>query len=252
MSELKYFTDKRRWLLDKFPELNELEPLWGKYCHVPLDLPVYNYPNINHWIKKRLVPNRKILGDIAYPEAGDTNYDTVEVYPNNPPPVENWTVNLRNEFLYIFPDFMERLMEDFPFKVKPNLSFWSCNKSVLLHRDDTEFADFPSSFRIMLTDENPQQTLSLVEALPDQEPDWSTNYIVPRTEDSNSYVWNNLRTKHKSTYDPAYRKILLIIGWGGFDIKKYNDLMERSVNKYKDQLMVSKYALSDFVINEKN
>lgn len=246
--EQTFFTDSRNKLLKDQPELIELENLWSKYCFVPLDLPVYDYPEINKWFWEQSTPIRKIEEDIASRNTGDVNFDGINVYPNGDMTIPDvWTANPKQEFLGLFPELLERIMDEFPFKTIPSLKFWSSNKHIHFHRDHSEFTDYPTSFRIMLSDDNPNQTLKLIETLPNKDPDYSSMFTIPRIPETNSFVWNNLRTKHGSTYTPEYRKLLLIIGKVKLDIKKYNDLMERSVSKYKDFTLTSIRTSTDYL-----
>jgi hypothetical protein len=98
----------------------------------------------------------------------------------------------------------------------------------------------------MLYDENPEQTLGLIRSLPDSNLRLSDKFMLPRLEETNSFAWNNLRTKHGSTYNPAYRKILIIIERYNLDIDKYHNLMERSVNKFKDYLLMCDRPTSEY------
>jgi len=245
ITERSQFTINRSRQLEKYPRLAELE-IFGEYSYVPLAVPVYNYPEINQWFANHAVPNKKIKADIASPVIGVTNYDVVDVFPTgNTNKFDHWTTNPKQEFLTLFPFFMERVMEEFPFTVVPHIKLWSSNRPVRPHRDQTEFTDYPSSFRIMLFDNNPQQTLYTAEKLPDSK--MNDRFFIPRLEETNSFVWNNLRTVHGSLYNPEFRKLVLIFDECGIDIKKYHDLLERSVSKYKQQALISQYKKSDYL-----
>jgi hypothetical protein len=99
----------------------------------------------------------------------------------------------------------------------------------------------------MLYDQNIAKTLSLSECLPDQEHDLTTEFPIPKILDTNSFAWNNLRVKHGSFFIPNVRKIILILDWYELDVDKYNKLMQRSVEKYKNYIMHSKKNLNDFI-----
>jgi hypothetical protein len=94
--------------------------------------------------------------------------------------------------------------------------------------------DMPLAMRIKLFDSNPTETLSL---LTDPIKEHNNTYVtLPRVEDSNSYAWNNLRTKHASTWRPNARKILFI--WrdklaNAQQVNQYVDLLDRSIAKYQ-------------------
>jgi hypothetical protein len=104
--------------------------------------------------------------------------------------------------------------------------------------------------RIKLFDRNPQETLQL---LTDPIKEHNNTYIsLPRTEESNSYAWNNLRTKHSSTWSPTARKILFI--WRDKlettqQVNQYVDLLDRSIAKYQgtDKLWIDTNSTSDYL-----
>jgi hypothetical protein len=100
----------------------------------------------------------------------------------------------------------------------------------------------------MLYDTNPVQTLKLAECLPDHPEDAELLKIpIPRLAETNSVVWNNLRTKHGSFFVEPFRKIILIIDRYELDVERYHELMERSVEKYNNHLMISDRNLNDFI-----
>ena len=70
--------------------------------------------------------------------------------------------------------------------------------------------------------------------------------FLPRAPDTNSFVWNNLRVKHGSVYDPAYKKILAVVVCP-IDIERYSSLMETSINMYKDYCIVSNNSIENYV-----
>ncbi len=249
MLEKEFFTKRRNEQLSVWPEYKKLEQ-WGKYCYVPLDIPKFENQKLVDWFNNKKKPIYKISPDIASEKYDITNFEAVDVLPTGESEEQHtviWTLNTQQNFLSIFPDVYEQIMTYFPFKSITRMRFWSSTKNILYHKDHTIFTDNPSSFRIMLYDENPNQTLGLVPSLPDVPSDMKNIFLLPRIENTNSFVWNNLRVKHGSDYDPAYRKILLIIDRYDLDIKKYNNLMEKSINKYKEFTMVSENKLVDYI-----
>jgi hypothetical protein len=245
--EKDFFTSKRSEQLKHNPELIETEK-WGQYCCVPLDIPRYEYPEIVEWYFERATPIHKLKPDIASPGYGVNTFDSVDIFLNSD--IENhiWSINPQQEFLTLFPNILDRILQDFPIKTVDRLSFWSSRQKVKYHRDHTKFIDYPSSFRILLYDANPIQTLKLTECLPDQKVlPTSSKFPIPRLADTNSVVWNNLRTQHGSTFIPSFRKIILILDRYTLDVERYHELMERSVKKYNDHLMISDRNLNDFI-----
>jgi len=246
MLEKEVFSARRLEQLKYNPELITTEQ-WGNHCCVPLDIPRYDYPEIVSWFFDKAKPVYKLKSDIANPEYGMTNFDSVDIFITDKIEDHIWSVNPQQEFLTLFPNIVERILKDFPLKSIRKLILWSSHKHVRFHRDHTKFVDYPSSFRIMLYDENPIQTLSLEECLPDQKSTMVNQFAIPRLTDTNSFVWNNLRTQHGSFFLPNFRKIILIIDWYELDVPRYHELLERSVVKYNNRIMFSDKNLNDFV-----
>jgi hypothetical protein len=225
MLEKDVFTERRLDQLRYNPDLLGTEQ-WGKYCYVPLDIPRYDYPELVDWYFDRAKPIYKLKSDIANPDYGMTNFDSVDVFVNGKIEDHIWTTNPQQDFLTVFPEVLARLYKDFPFKSIDRLNIWSSHRGVRFHRDHTKFVDYPSSFRIMLYDSNPIQTLGLSEQLPDQpEETLFYKFPIPKLPDTNSFVWNNLRVKHGSFFIQQFRKIILIIDKYELDVDRYHDLI---------------------------
>jgi hypothetical protein len=99
----------------------------------------------------------------------------------------------------------------------------------------------------MLYDTNLISTLRLIPSLPDTPNEFAGIFPIKLIPETNSFVWNNLRTKHGSIYIPPFKKIVIILDRYDLDIDRYNDLMARSVKKFKSQAMISKHSLNSFV-----
>ena len=131
-----------------------------------------------------------------------------------------------------------------PFKEIWRIRLFSSTKAVPIHRDHSKFIDFPGAFRIMLHDTNPTSTLNLIDS-PFKKP--TKNFILPRLDDTNSFAWNNLRTKHGSLFNKNYTKILAVLDYGEIDVGKYISLMDRSISKYRDYVMLSNNSINDYI-----
>lgn len=252
MLEKDVFSTRRLEQLKYNPDLITTER-WGNNCFVPLDIPRYDYPELVSWYFERAKPVYKLKSDIANSEYGFSNFDSVDVFIDDKIEDHVWSINPQQEFLSRFPNIVERIYKDFPLKSIRKFILWSSIKPVRFHRDHTKFVDYPGAFRIMLYDNNPIQTLRLAECLPDQykereiEEKEVYTFSLPRLPDTNSFAWNNLRVKHGSFFIKNFRKIILILDFYELDIKRYHDLMERSVKKYHEHLMISQKPLSNFV-----
>lgn len=247
MEEFKFFTDRRRWQLKGWdPRMPEVEQ-WGKYCFTPLDIPRIESDELVDWFFKNSKPSVKLKEDIANKSTGVPVFNSVDIFPTGVEDnMEFWSINSRPDFLTKFKHIQDQLLEYFPVREITQMRMWSSNMNIMWHRDQTRFTDNPNSFRIMLHDENPEQTLGIVKSLPDTPLDLANKFLIPRLAETNSFAWNNLRTKHGSDYNPKYRKILIIIERYDLDIDKYHALMERSVNKFKDYLLTCNRQTSEY------
>ena len=251
ISEIEFFTTLRQQQILKPDYRSDIEK-WGNYCYIPLDIPKFHNSKFVEWFFEKAVPVRKLKSDISTDQYGGTNFDSIDVNIDQWQGGGIWEQNNQNDFLTLFPELYNDIITYFPFKYIGKITCWSSNQHVRWHRDYSRFTDNPSSFRIMIHDENPKQTLYIAENLPDTKIEVSNKFLIPRLEETNSFVWNNSRLKHGSFFNFTLnkvhpRKILLILDRYELDADRYNDLLERSVKKYQDNVLMSKYTLSDFI-----
>jgi hypothetical protein len=260
MDEKERFTYyRRRDFKISGGRLREVEQKWGKYCFVPLDIPKLSEADkITDWFFENSERVSKLRPDvstfeirptISKTDMGRSAFKSIDVLVDSErKDTKVWSLNTNHNFLNEFPRFHQELMDVFPFVKIEHFRFWQSTGYINSHRDDNDFRDFPCSFRSMIYDENPSPTLHVEEFLPNKTiPTKST--AVPRLEDSSSFVWNNLRTKHYSNFDHRYNKILLIINDCHIDYKKYDQLLEKSIVKYSSSLLVSDYFIDDYIEN---
>lgn len=247
MLEREFFRSKREEFIINSPELIQLEK-YGQYCLVPLDIPRFVQPELVKWFFEESKPSYKISPDVATDITGYSKFNTVDVMPLNESNQQDvWSLNIRQDFMIDFKDFYEEIMYYLPFKTISRIRLWSSTEPISFHRDQTKFLDFPGAFRIVIHDENPFQTLSLIDTLPDSTEDLSSNFFIPRLKTTNSYVWNNLRTKHGSTFKTGFRKIVIILDRYELDISKYQALLDRSIKKYENYCLTSQRLLKDYI-----
>jgi len=224
---------------------------WKNYAYIPLDIPKFDCPEIVEWFFNRCAETKKLNISHHNPSIYDLFFNTVEIYYNekskNRTKKYRTANNLTDEFMEKFPDFYNKLLENFPFKSVGYLMFLNCTDEVKMHRDHENIVDGPTQFRIMLYDENPISTLGFVDSLPDTEVDLSKKFLTAQLEDTNSLAWNNLRVKHGSSYNPKYKKIILGIIDYELDMPRLHDLMKRSVEKYQQHAMIIDRPTSDYV-----
>jgi len=224
---------------------------WKEYCYLPLDIPRIDRPDIVEWVYQTCKKSEKINISTLNPALKEIPFNTVEVYYHGTSALAKRTsrirtVNIRNDFIETFPDFYDQIIELFPFKSFNYLMFLNSTSDVMFHRDQETVFDGPSQFRIMMHDSNPQPTFGFVNVKPDETPDLTQIHYEVRLPETNSLVWNNLRTKHGSFYTLGYQKLILGILDYELDIPRLHDLMKRSVEKYKDYAMIVSGPTSDY------
>lgn len=233
----------------------ELERAYGKYLLVPYDLPKilpYDMEKFVDFYFKHAKFSIKIKEDIASGFLGDrppgrTPYLSLDSCPSTDTTI--WEKNYVPEMYTEFPELFEQIHDYMPFLEKGFMwKMWSSVKDIIPHRDVRTMIDLPMRLRIKLYDDNPSETLSL-ELAPIDKPivgPWPID--VP--EDTNSFAWNNLRTRHRSVFNQGHKKILFIAfsNYTGKGLNQYIDLLDRSISKYQDRLLIDKYTdISDYI-----
>lgn len=224
----------------------ELEKDYGRYCFVPLDIPVIFDEKIVDWFFEYKKSITKLKPDVADTKFGYSLFNSVNVCLDDRYKVANpiWSDNQYPSFKQDFPHFYQQMMDYLPLAKIPRFSFWNSTSLIAPHRDHSCLLDMPTGVRVMVYDENPVDTLYFYE---DTESYKGRKTYISRITETNSFVWNNLRVEHGSDYDVGYSKILLIINDFIPDYKKYRDLIDRSILKYADKLVISDNAIEDFI-----
>ena len=232
-------------------ETNKSVEDWCEYAYVPLDIPRFNCPEIVDWFYSICKPVERTKVTSSNPDIYELNFNSAEVYYDGNVSKKKTTrfrsVNDRPDFIEKFPDFYQQIISTFPFKSFKYLMFLNSTGQVPYHRDHENFLDGPTQFRIMLYDENPEETLGFVNAKPDEKIDANNIHLHQRISDTNSMAWNNIRLKHGSSYTPGYKKLILGLLDYELDIDRFNDLMNRSIEKYKDYVMIVSGPTSNYV-----
>jgi hypothetical protein len=212
--------------------------------YLPLDIPSIkpNDPELFlSWFLERAKTVNKVRADVA----GDAyKADRTFLSVNSPNQLDDiWEQN-KHDVLTEFPEIAEGI-KALPFDGEPEFSLWSSERPVGLHRDQSPWEDMPSSFRIMLYDNNPRETLFIRQCVPGAS---NSNPILPLARtDTNVFGWNNVRAKHGSSYHDDHIKILMIFTRATMNLEKCEDLLERSVQKYGNLAHLSKKALPEFI-----
>lgn len=227
-------------------EMKELERKFGKYLFVPLALPVFELPDKDHffhWWDRHAIKPQKVVSEHLSPETGYSSAEAVDLIEKFK---HYWTPNMQTDsFVKEFPKLWQQFNDLLPIDNILTLHLWSSFKPFTEHRDPGEVVDIPMSFRIKLYDENPEETLYIFDN-PTKPYSCGEDIQIPRVPNTNSWVWNNLRVKHGSVYTPGYKKIL-VIATGVINVERYEELMNTSIDTYKDYCVVSKYSLENYI-----
>ena len=234
---------------------NELEKTYGKYLYIPFAIPKI-LPNDQERFVKFFFDNAKHAGKQQEDLSTGTfspsrrTYRTIDSRSPGWTPV--WTLNSEPDMYTEFPELFEQIHDYMPWVGDKNFrwNMWSSASNVPAHRDHTSMVDLPSAMRIKLYDTNPEETLSL---LVDPIKEHNNPYVkLPTIEDTNSFTWNNLRTKHKSIKIPSSDKILFI--WRdklitAQQVNQFVDLLDRSIARYQDtdKIWIDSNPVTDYL-----
>jgi len=250
--------------LEKNHPLNlELEKAYGKYLFVPFDIPKIVPHDIEKFVEYFYFNAQRInkrMADLSGTTEDKENLPYVSITSTT----KNWDgrsfdLNPSDNIYHDFPEIFEQINDLLPWvgDIDFKWTMWSTHHNVLLHRDIGAMIDAPISARIKLFDTNPFETLTLHLDPIDKDDSFKKVWPLPIPADTNSFAWNNVRTKHKSVFIPSknkmkYRKILFI--WrGGLTSKKqvnqYTDLLDRSIAKYQNETLVdTDNTVEDYLI----
>lgn len=234
---------------------SELELAYGKYLFVPYDIPRIKIDDIDKFIvffNKNAKHASKTVSDLAsgtFP-ASNRTYRTIDSVTPGWTPI--WSLNPIEQIYTEFPEIFEQVHDYMPWVGNKNFrwNMWSSSKDTPAHRDFTSMVDAPTSMRVKLFDNNDIETLHLVVDPIKKHTNIHVN--IPKLPETNSFAWNNLRTKHGSFKIIDRMKILLI--WRGRlltdqQVNQYVDLLDRSIAKYKDtpHLWIDDNSASDYI-----
>jgi hypothetical protein len=229
--------------------IKELQRLSKKYRPIrwlPLDIPKFEFEDYNKFLEifdREAIEIVRTKPDSAEPwekeahplgKSSDWYKPTFKgLYPHtsNPGKFEEENLGIWTHKYYphpVFEPMVEHIKKYFPFHFIDHMYIWESVVPVDLHTDQTKFWDAPTEFRLMIHDENTQPTLFVTDI-----DHYDQNYIDLPT-DTNTFCWSNGSQMHGSDYF-GLRKQLLVVN-GTFSISKLEDLIDRSVAKYKDQL----------------
>lgn len=123
---------------------------------------------------------------------------------------------------------LEQVAAYFPMWGFTSIFIWQSTMEIKAHQDQGAFWKCPTEFRAMLHDENTEPTLYIADI-----EHGDVNYIdLP--PDTNSFCWSNGTQIHGSDYHGKNKWLLCVAGIQ--HSAKCDELFERSIAKYKDQL----------------
>lgn len=241
----------------------ELEKAYGKYLFVPFDIPKILPYDMEKFVDYFFLNAKRIgkrMADLSGPIEDQENIPYVSITSTT----KNWdgrSFDLKplENIYHEFPEIFEQIHDLLPWAGDKDFKWtmWSTDHNVPLHRDIGIMIDAPVSARIKLFDTNPFETLTLHLDPIDKDNSFKKVWPLPIPKDTNSFAWNNVRTKHKSVFVPSndkkkYRKILFIWRNGlgtKQQVNQYIDLLDRSIAKYqKETLIDTKNTVEDYLI----
>ena len=253
-SAIKYFTNNDRSKHDTTPlpdwykkKMAELGVKYKTIRWLPLDIPKIQFDDFDEFLN---IWDRECIDSIRlkpcpaepwtkedHPYGKYSNYykpqfKSLHFYTNNP---DNFEVTERGNFAYrfyshpIFNKIVEQLHDLFPFQEIIHARIWESLKPVYPHRDETFFWRSPTEIRIMLYDKNTIPTLYIADIK-----SGNIIYIDLKGLDTNTFCWSNGTQVHGSDFKGARKHLICIDGI--IDPKKLEDLLDRSIIKYKDKI----------------
>lgn len=237
---------------------SELEKTYGKYLFVPYDIPKilpYDIEKFKDFYFQHAKFSNKIREDIAegYLKERDhemTPYLSIDSQKETSAKAV-WSKNYVPEIFTEFPELFEQIFDHMPFLQQGFMwTMWSSAKDIIPHRDLRSMIDMPLRVRIKLYDDNPVETLA-VQLAPINKP--ADKWIsIPIPDDTNSFAWNNLRVRHRSSKVEGHSKILFIsfANYSGKHLNQYVDLLDRSIARYQNNLLIdTRTTIDDYIIS---
>jgi hypothetical protein len=240
-------------------KLSECPRLTEKYkgiAALPLDLPRFELDSADNfwriWNEEKARVDRQHIDRGAVGKSPDkvskeyTQWDGIAMYEDKEVlGSAAWVTKDSPAMAESQPAYLKSIFDNLPFVRIRSVRLWSSNCVIPGHYDGNMPASldgklrFPTEIRIMLDDQNPKETFWLAPVsqykphttVPDE-----AKMHVRLPPDTNTFVWNNEDCIHGADYDPAYKKILVVIkGW--VDIDRLETLLDKSIAKYPDYVV---------------
>jgi hypothetical protein len=228
--------------------LEKMKVLGDKYREVrwlPLDIPKIEFEDLEefkHTWHQESIDIIRIRPDVAEPwekekhPAGDKSswynvgFQGLTLWQNPMIPIDSGSFAAKeyqgnNKQL---KRIVEQVFEYFPIQWMQSIFIWQSTNPVSPHRDEGAFWKCPTDFRVMLHDENEEPTLYVADI------EKGDVHYIDLPSDTNSFCWSNGTQIHGSDYHGKNKYLLCICGVQY--ATKSDELFERSIAKYKDQL----------------
>jgi hypothetical protein len=231
----KEYLEKMKALSDKYREVRWL----------PLDIPKIEFDDFEefkHLWHQESIDIVRVKPDVAEPWSKEAHplgkhsswnkaqFKGLTLYQHPQIPISNQSFAAKeykgdNKQL---KRIVEQVFDYFPIHTMLSIFIWQSAMPIAAHRDRGAYWKCPTDFRVMLQDENEEPTLWVADV-----EKGDINYIdLP--PDTNSFCWSNGTQIHGSDYHGKTKHLLCISGIQ--HSVKSDELFERSIAKYKDQL----------------
>lgn len=245
-------------------KLKKLEEEYGHYIFLPFNTSQIKIPfDFSQWffnnekpVQKQYlkstnnIPKKSVknpgLGQIG-PGGDVVTWTDVSGSPNpNENKNQRLTKNIIPEFKNLFPEMWQSIVDSLPYS---NLEHWrilSSIREVWPHRDRSYFIDLPLEIRIAIIDENPKDTLYVIEDCPGNDLG-EKFYLQTKKENYQTWGWNSLRTQHGSDFDNNRKALFIPSIRNPIDWDKFEEILKKSVQEYHALSLISNKTISDFV-----
>lgn len=242
----------------KFIQFDKVPRLINKYkglVTLPLDLPLITLDDQSKfweiWDKEVEEVRRQNIDrgaeGINYPQMDVVQWQGLTVH-------ENlflldklaWNTKMSIDMAMTQKQYIKQLTSALSFLKIRSIRFWSATMPIPAHYDGNYpeelngVFDFPTEIRLMLYDENPQQTFWLVKAgqhKPHTAIDNTAKHYIKLPNTTNTFIWNNESYLHGADYDSKYKKILVVIKGWITDMDALEQLIDRSIEKYPNYVV---------------
>ena len=228
-------------------QMTELGEKYREIRWLPLDMPKIEFDDYNEflefWDKEhvdvvRLKPcTAEPWTKEAHPLGKESNYykpqfKGLHFYTASPDTFYQTEVGIfarKYKTHPLFKRVIEQVLDQYPFHSIAHMYIWESVKEVYPHRDQTMFWNLPTEYRAMLHDENDQPTLYTCDV-----EKGDAHFVDLTGLDTNAFCWSNGSQIHGSDFYGKRKQLLCINGL--LAVSKTDQLLERSVAKYKDKL----------------